>query len=344
MKYKYVGIFYFLIGLPFFGCENSQKKETDETKKTDAYELVKDWPKLPEDLILSKPVGLGIDSENNIIVFHRAGRVLQDPLPEDKIQENTILMLDKQTGEVIKSWGADLFIMPHGLEVDHENNVWATDLLLHQVFKFSPDGELLLSLGESGIPGIDSTHFDRPTDVAVSDDGSFYVSDGYGNNRIVKFSRNGTYLLEWGVAGNKEGEFNVPHGIDLDEMNNVYIADRENNRIQKFDAMGNYIGQWGNDSSSEQLFSIVIDKKRKYLFGIDYTAGNDTITQGSDILRFDLNFNLDVRFGRSGFSNAPVSLYHDILVDDEGNIYTGDLLGDQVHKFQLKKPDNQAPD
>ena len=223
MKYKEIRFLYLLIILLILGCGNSEKKDTKgKTIVSDYYELVKDWPKLPDGLVLGNPTGLGIDSEHNILVFHRASRVWQEPMPEDKIQENTILTLDKQTGEVLKSWGADLFIMPHGLEIDKENNIWVTDVALHQIFKFNSDGDLLLTLGEGEVPGNDNTHFNLPTDVAVAEDGSFYVSDGYGNSRVIKFTKDGKYLFEWGKFGNKQGEFNIPHGIDLDKEGNVY--------------------------------------------------------------------------------------------------------------------------
>lgn len=333
MKYREKTIFYFLTVFFLLGCGNSEKKEA---KTIDSYVLVEDWPKLPKDLVLGNPTGLGIDSENNIVVFHRASRAWQEPMPEDKIQENTILYLDKKTGEVVRSWGEDLFIMPHGLEIDKENNVWVTDVALHQIFKFSSDGKLLLTLGEAQVAGNDAEHFNLPTDIAVLDDGSFYVSDGYGNSRVIKFSKDGTYLFEWGKFGNKQGEFNIPHGIDLDKNGNVYVADRENNRIQKFDGKGNFIAVWQN-KITEQLYSVTIDNQNGHLFGIDYLTVNDTIVKGSDIFRFDLNTNLQVQFGRTGSYDGPISRYHDIQVDDEGSIYVGDILGNAVQKFQLKK-------
>lgn len=319
------------------GCKRVKEKDIKkETKSPDSYVLVKDWPKLPNNLILGSPTGLGIDSENNILVFHRASRVRKDIMPEDNIKENTILTLDKRTGKILKNWGADLFIMPHGLEVDKENNVWVTDVGLHQIFKFSANGNLLLTLGEAKVPGNDTKHFNLPTDIAVSDDGSFYVSDGYGNSRVIKFSKDGTYLLEWGRFGNKQGEFNIPHGIDLDKNGNVYVADRENNRIQKFDSQGNFIAVWQN-KIAEQLYSVTIDNQNNHLFGTDYLTVNDTIVKGSDIFRLDLNTNLQVQFGRTGFYDGPISRYHDIQIDDEGSIYVGDILGNKVQKFRLKK-------
>ncbi|WP_339839922.1 peptidyl-alpha-hydroxyglycine alpha-amidating lyase family protein [uncultured Flavobacterium sp.] len=263
MEFKQKSIFYFLLTLLIFGCKNTEKEELKkESENSDSYILVNDWPKLPENFVLGNPTGLGINSENNIVVFHRANRIWEETMQKDKIQENTILTLNKQTGEVLKSWGADLFIMPHGLEVDKQNNIWVTDCGLHQVFKFDSNGNLLMILGEAKVPGDDSSHFNEPTDIAVTEDGSFYISDGYENSRIAKFSKEGEYLFEWGKFGNKQGEFNIPHGIDLDNEGNVYVADRENNRIQKFDAKGNFIAVWQN-KITEQLYSVTIDNQKR---------------------------------------------------------------------------------
>ena len=303
----------------------------------DQYVLVKEWPNLPDNLKLGNPTGLGVDPENNIVVFHRANRAWQQPMPKDKIQNNTILTLDKNTGNVLKSWGKDIFIMPHGLEVDSEGNFWVTDVGLHQIFKFNSKGNLEFILGESRTPGNDQFHFNLPTDVAVSNDGSFFISDGYGNSRIMKFSKKGEYLYEWGVLGSNEGEFIIPHGIDLDALGNVYVADRENNRIQKFDNQGNFITSWQN-TEADQLYSVAIDKNNNHLYGIDYLVVDKTVIKGSDIFRLDLNTNIQLQFGRSGMYEGPVSRYHDIVVDDVGNIYVGDILGNKVQKFlRVKK-------
>lgn len=334
MKYIQIGILSIFIFLLFIGCRTSKEKISTKESVNTSYVLVEEWPKLSKNHVLGLPSGLGIDSNNNIIVFHRADRVWEETFPEDKIQENTILTLDNQTGEVLKSWGANLFIMPHGLEVDKENNIWVTDVGLHQVFKFSSEGQLLLTLGEARVHGDDSSHFNLPTDIAVAGDGSFYVSDGYYNRRIVKFSKDGTYLFEWGKHGIKRGEFIVPHAIDLDNEGNVYVADRENNRIQKFNADGHFITEWNNNDTG-MLLSVAIDHKNDYLFAIDLMIENDTLLRGSDIFRFDLNTNLQMQFGRTGLYNNSTSMYHDIIIDGDGNIYVADSPGKTINKFQL---------
>jgi peptidylamidoglycolate lyase len=147
--------------------------------------------------------------------------------------------LDPNTGRILKEWGKNIFIMPHGLTIDKGDNIWVTDVGLQQVLKFNRNGDLLMRIGTAKVAGNDSTHFDQPTDVAIAADGSFYVSDGYGNSRVVKCSSEGHFLFAWGSKGHKPGEFDLPHGIELDSAGNVYIADRENKRIQVFDPNGN---------------------------------------------------------------------------------------------------------
>ncbi len=329
------------------GCAQLKvKKIKEETGKPDSYELVTDWPNLPENIAFGEPTGLAMDSNNNIVVFHRGGRPWSHPAPKDKIENNTLLIIENETGEVLKNWGADLFLMPHGLEIDQENNIWVTDTGLQQILKFNSDGKLLMTVGEASVLGNDSLHFALPTDVAVAPDGSFYVSDGYGNSRVLKFSKDGSFLFEWGKngpdrklnKGNKEGEFNIPHGIDIDKNGNVYVADRENNRIQKFDSEGNFIISWQNEIA-DKFFSLVIDHKNERLFGIARLASNDSIQSGFGIFRFDFNLNLELQFGRTGFYDGPISKYHDIVIDNEGNIFVADLNNNTIQKFRLRKTD-----
>jgi peptidylamidoglycolate lyase len=325
---------FMLFGIFFIACNHTGNNGTKITgEQLPEYELVKDWPQLPKGYPLSQVTGVGVDTSQNIFLLHRAGREWTEPFPDSLISSNTILMLDRKSGKMLNSWGAGLFIMPHGLTVDRDNNVWVTDVALQQVFKFSHDGKLLMTLGEAKIPGNDSAHFNLPTDVAVANDGSFYVSDGYGNSRIIKFSKEGKYLFEWGKRGNKPGEFHTPHGIDLDAYGNVYVADRDNNRIQKFDAGGKFLKEWKNDKAV-QLYSLYIDKKDNNLFAVDYQTILYIIPKGSDILQFDSTTKLVARFGRSGLYEGPKCRYHDIAADKEENIYVGDILGNRIQKFR----------
>ena len=300
--------------------------------KTEKYKLDNRWPNLPDGFIVGQVTGVGIDTNQNVLLFHRADRKWTTPFPTSTISSATILEVDGTTGKLLKSWGENSFIMPHGLTVDNENNVWVTDVALHQIFKFTHDGTLILKLGESGIPGNDSLHFNMPTDIAVCKDGSFYVSDGYGNSRVVKFSKTGKYLFEWGKKGTGKGEFDTPHGIDLDRDGNVYVADRENNRIQKFDALGHFTSEWKNPEA-KQLYSLTVERNSNKLYAIDYLTVSDTVIKGSDIVFLNSKFNLNNRLGRSGGYDGHVCRYHDIAVDMNGNLYVGDILGNSIQKF-----------
>jgi len=311
------------------------KKTAKQDQRTTMYELVPNWPQLPAGFVLGNPTGICVDSNQNIFVFHRADRVwpLSNVMPETFISSKTILQLDKESGKIINSWGENLFIMPHGLRVDKQNNVWVTDVGLQQVFKFTHEGKLLIKIGEAKVHGNDSTHFNMPTDIAIENDGSFYVSDGYGNSRVVKFSATGQYLFEWGTKGDKEGQFDIPHGITLDKNGNVYVADRENSRIQVFDPSGKFLKQYA-DKTFGNMCAVTIDPVTQKLFAVDDLNFMKLKHRGSDAIIFDTNETVQNRFGRSGSYNGPVCWYHDLAVDDAENIYMGDILGNTLQKFR----------
>ena len=296
------------------------------------YELVKDWPQLPASFPFSQVSAVAVDANQNILIFQRTGREWTDPFPDSPISSNTIFVLDNKTGKVLNSWGANLFIMPHSLTIDKENNIWITDVALNQVFKFNHKGELLFKLGVASVKGNDSTHFSMPTDVAVATDGTFYVSDGYGNSRIVKFSREGKWLLAWGKKGNGPGEFNLPHGISLDSHGNVFVADRENNRIQKFDPDGHFLKEWKNNQANA-LYALAIDKSDN-IFAVDDTYIKDSLPNEDDIIQLDSQLNLITRFGRSDATADKDALFHDIEVDRSGNIYVANIFNNKVQKFK----------
>ena len=329
--------FALLIMTIIFSCNGKRASDKNSENKLN-YELVSTWPELSKGYNLSQPTGIGIDKDDHIFVFHRTGRKWTTPFPDSVISKNTVLELDNESGKIINSWGANYFIMPHGLTVDKQNNIWLTDVALHQVFKFSHDGKLLMKLGVAKVPGNDSSHFNLPTDIAIADDGSFYVSDGYGNSRVVKFSSTGKYIKAWGTYGNKPGQFIIPHGIAIDKNNTIYVADRQNNRIQLFDTSGNFIKELKNDMEVQQLPSIAIDKAH-HLFAIDYdpTKKMDSTVKGSTIFEFDSSQNAKNHFGVSGSSDRTTCWFHDLAVDSKSNIYVGDIIGLKVLKFKPKK-------
>ena len=192
--------FVFLLTSLIISCKGKQGAQKNSAGHIN-YELVDTWPEQGKDFNIGQPTGIGVDTNDNLFVFHRAGRIWTEPFPDSLIAQNTIIELDHVTGKIINAWGANYFIMPHGLTVDKDNNIWVTDVGLHQIFKFSHDGTLLMKMGEPKVPGNDSVHFNLPTDIAVARDGSFYVSDGYGNSRIIQFSSTGKYIRECGAFG-----------------------------------------------------------------------------------------------------------------------------------------------
>lgn len=320
------------IGLVILNYAYPIKKEKVHASSI-KYERVQSWPDLPKDLKLGNPCGLYLDTSQNLVVLHRAEREWEffRRMPSDLIQGKTILIINKDNGKLINSWGNNLFIMPHGLHIDNENNIWVTDIGLHQVFKFSYDGKLLLKLGEAKIAGNDGLHFDKPTDIVTSNDGSIFVSDGYGNSRIIKFSPFGKYLMEWGKKGNKESEFNIPHGIAIDKNDKIFVADRENNRIQIFDTKGKFIKQ-----IESNLFGSIcaVQIKKSKLFAIDDRTFLKVKHRGSDLIIFDSCGIVLTRFGRNSSKESKTTWYHDLTIDNNENLYIGDILNNTIQKFR----------
>jgi peptidylamidoglycolate lyase len=294
---------------------------------------VGNWP--ATELSLGNPTGLGINKAGELVVFHRAGRTWPRTgnMPSTTIDSDVLVNLDPVTGNRLKSWGRNMFIMPHGLTIDEDDNIWLTDVALHQVFKFAANGKLLMQLGEARVPGSDQSHFDQPTDVAIDGDGSFYVSDGYGNSRIIKFSASGQFLFQWGKKGKEDGEFNIPHSIDIDvEKGIIYVADRENRRIQVFDRNGGFLQSWENKSYGF-MCAVTRDRFTENIIAVD----DDRVVMehfGSDIFVFANDGTVINRFGRSSRLTGPKTWYHDVVIDKDGNLYAGDILRNKVVKFR----------
>jgi peptidylamidoglycolate lyase len=295
------------------------------------YHVVHGWPELPAGEMLGQATGVDIDSKGNIWVFHRAGREWSEPFPKDPIPRSTVWVFDAATGRLITSWGAGRFIMPHGITIDRDDNVWLTDVGLQQVFKFTPDGRLLLTLGEAGVPGNDARHFDKPTDVAVAEDGTFFVSDGYGNARVLKFSAEGVLLKSWGTPGTGPGEFDLPHGIAIDRAGRVLVADRANARVQVFDQSGRFLTQWHSAQLGRPYAVDPAPSGR--LFVADGGDQPEAPPDRSGVAVTDADGRVLARFGRFGNYDGQFRLAHDIAVAKDGAVYVVDAWGQRVQKF-----------
>ncbi|MYB07324.1 MAG: hypothetical protein F4Y24_13315 [Gemmatimonadetes bacterium] len=193
-----------------------------------AYELVEGWGGAREDV--GTVTAVDVDDDGNVYAFRR--------------DANDVWKLDAD-GTLLEQWDQDFDQWAHGIRVGPDGSIWTVDGQGHQVKKWSHDGrELLMTLGEYGVAGETPDLFNRPTDVGFGPDGEFFVSDGYGNNRVAKYDRNGEFIMAWGEAGTEPGQFNLPHTIVVDARNRVFVGDRENARIQIFDLDGNLLEIW----------------------------------------------------------------------------------------------------
>lgn len=223
------------------------------------YTTIENWAKLPEGRTWGSTAGVYVDSHDRVWVAERCGTNSCAGSSLDPILEFD------PSGKLLKSFGGGMFVFPHGLYVDKENNVWVTDGQGkdgkgQQVFKFSPEGKVLLTLGKAGVAGDGPDTFNQPSSVIVAPNGDIFVGDGHGANsnaRIVKFSKDGKFIKTWGRRGSGPSEFNVPHTLAFDSKGRLFVGDRANNRIQIFDQNGTFLDQWTQFSRPSGVF---IDK------------------------------------------------------------------------------------
>jgi NHL repeat len=205
------------------------------------YEPVEDWAKLPPNWTFKEIGGIGVDDKDNVYVFNRG--------------EHPMMVFDRE-GNFLRSWGEGIFPRAHGVFVAPDQTLWLTDDADHTVRQCTPEGKILLTLGSPGKPApyMGGEPFHRCTHTAMSPNGDLYISDGYGNARIHKYTPDGRLLMSWGGPGTDPGEFNIPHNITCDADGWVYVADRENHRVQVFDGNGKYETQWNNLHRPSGLF------------------------------------------------------------------------------------------
>jgi DNA-binding beta-propeller fold protein YncE len=232
------------------------RASNEPNSQPNPYRTIEHWGKMPAGRTWGSTAAIDIDAHDHVWIGERCGANTCAGSSLDPILE-----FDTE-GNLLKSFGSGMFIFPHGMCVDKSGNVWVTDGQGkdgkgHQVFKFSPEGKVLMTLGKAGVAGNTPDTFNMPSDVIVAPDGDIFVADGHGgdsNNRIVKFDRNGKYIKEWGKKGTGPGEFDIPHALAFDSKGRLYVGDRNNNRIQIFDQDGKYIDQWPQFSRPSGIF------------------------------------------------------------------------------------------
>jgi sugar lactone lactonase YvrE len=298
------------------------------------YRTIADWAKLPAGRTWGATAGVAVDRHDNIWVAERCGAntCVGSDLPPI-LEFNT-------SGKLLKSFGAGMFVFPHGIAVDKDGNVWVTDGQGkdgkgQQIFKFSPDGKVLMTLGKAGVAGDGPDTFNQPSAVAIAPNGDIFVADGHGGNsnaRIVKFTKDGKFIRTWGKKGTAPGDFDIPHCLAFDSKGHLYVGDRNNNRIQIFDQDGNYISELKQYSRPSGIF---IDK-------------NDTIyvadSESESVSKNHYGWKRGIRGGNlkdgsvTAFIPDPVAVAtgtssaEGVAVDSKGVIY-----GAEVGQKDLKK-------
>ena len=272
------------------------------------YQQVENWAQLPPGVQWIRPSGIDIDAHGTIYVLQRGSAM-------------PILAFDGH-GRFLRSWGQDMFGVPHHLRIDPHGHVWVTDAGAHQVFKFGPEGHLLMTLGQKGVRGDSASRdaFNGPTGVVIAPDGSIFIADGEHspNHRVVKYSPAGKFVTSWGGRGTDPGKFDEPHDLAMDSRGRLYVADRGNNRIQVFDQDGHYLDQWKNFGLAPHGLCITRDDML-------YVANHNSYVHIGD-----------TRDGRLVDRVGGLPNPHGVAGDSQGTIYEADLDGSTVRKLVKK--------
>ena len=304
-----------LLGVPLRG------QEKHEAGPQIPYHVVENFLKFPDNLYMAEAVGIALNSKGNIFVVNRGNHPLLEFAPN---------------GAFIRSIadGHPMFIGPHTVRIDPQDNLWYVDAGSNVVLKFDPEMRLQMVLGRRPEEWTWLTHvieraatapqnFYQPTDVTWGPDGSIYVTDGYGNSRVAKFNSHGVLVKYWGDRGTAQGQFNTPHAIVIDAKGNLYVADRGNSRVQVFDTDGKFLQEWHNIGPP---WSLCI------------TPGlNQVVFVGSigRIYKMDLNGNVLGVLGKTGKLPGEMEWVHGVACPDEHTVYAAEELTWRVDKLVL---------
>lgn len=318
---------------------DTKKAEPDPYPRVDVapwYEANASWPQRDSRAPWSDVPGVAVDATGRIWMYTRTSPAVQIYSPE---------------GKYLGGWLNDTNSIAHQIKIDREGNVWLADIGLHIVRKHKQDGTPLMHIGTSGKAGVDETHLDKPTDMAIASNGDVFVADGYGNARIVHFDKSGKFINQWGTLGNTDGKFSIPHAIAIDSKDRIYVADRNNVRVQVYDTTGKLLDSWKD---------IIVP------WGFCITDNDDIWVCGSTPMqwRMDAKYpgaplgcppkdQVFMRFRPDGrvaqIWSAPKAVdgkekpgelnwLHCLALDKQGNIYAGDIIGKRLQKFVRHSP------
>lgn len=300
------------------------------------YEVDPHWPQKPADFEWKAMPGIAVDPKDQVWTFTRS---------------NPPVQVYSTDGRLLRAWGQDSIKTAHHIKIDRDGSVWIADIGHHVVRKFTPGGELLLTLGTLGEPGIDETHFDQPTDMAIAANGDIFVADGYGNNRVVQFNARGEFVRQWGSLGNRPDQFSLPHAIAIDSRGKLYVADRNNVRVQVYNQQGTLVDSWqdlivpwGFWVTPEDEIWVCGASPMTWRDDPDYPGAPLSCPPKDQLL---MKFNTDGRLLQlwtipKGVDKheqpGDVNWIHALALDSAGNIYVGDIIGERAQKFVVHRP------
>jgi DNA-binding beta-propeller fold protein YncE len=287
------------------------------------YEHVKGWGKMPAFFEFDMAhaggvVDIACDSRDRVYALCRA---------------NHPVMVFEKSGRFVGSWGEGHFRWPHGIYIDSDDNVYIVDSQTHTIEKFTLDGKLLMTLGtrDWGAPLLRKAPFNMPTGLAIGPDGDLFISDGYANYLVHRFSPDGKLKKTWGGAGTGPGQFALPHNIDVDRHGLVYVCDRENRRVQIFNGDGKYLTEWGGLNNPADIY---LDWKNDVAFVAEIGGPYQPKISIRDLKGKEISS----WEGRESQGKGLMEVAHGLGVDSEGNVYEGEIgAKPRIQKFARVK-------
>ena len=303
------------------------------------WKSVPNFLKMPANLYMGEGIGVASDSKGHIFVYTRS--------------QATRLFEFDQNGNYMREIGQGLygFVFAHNVRVDAEDNIWAIDEGANMVIKFNPEGRVVMTLGRRPEP-VDSLAgpptppdptnpgkyiFNRPTDVGWDPQGNIFVTDGYGNSRIVKYDKNGKFLAQAGTKGSAPGQLNLPHSLAVDAQGNAYVADRSNRRIEVFDNNLKFKAIYDNIGTPWEL--CISPGPHQYLFSSNSFPDNNDYTLATvtgEVYKMELDGTIIGKFGKAGKELGEFSGLHEIDCRNPNVLYTSEIQLWRVQKILLQ--------